>query len=258
MKKSVQRALAASAAALGACALLAPTAAAASPKVNESEFIAQVTAYANEHPADVEGFQELVRQLGGTSTASSQTLRLDEVPGLDPSTLQVGGVTTLGNFPSDVFTVNIVSGSVGATKIVTGSFNWRNNFAGQAAPLDFAALRFSSGCGTMTGHTSATKNLRGVSTNRATLRSAGVGTNAPIWNVNATTSGFENQADVGAFTVKYNTTGCGTKKVQAAFDYEANQGGSVISVGAGWGGLSVSYNGVGLELTKSSNAITIN
>ncbi|WGT48446.1 hypothetical protein [Tessaracoccus lacteus] len=183
---------------------------------------------------------------------------MDEVPGLDPTTVTPGGPTACGNFPDDVFTVSIVSGSVGTTKVVTGSFNWRDSFSGQGAPLDFAALRFSSGCGTMSGHASSTKSVTGASTKRTSLRSAGVGTNSPIWNVNATTSGFANQADVGAFTVKYDTKGCGSKKVQAAFDYEANQGGSVVSVSAGWGGLNIGYNSVGLELTKSSKAITIN
>lgn len=235
--------------ALGAIAPSGMATAADTTGISEASFVKKVQAYAIAHPGDIEGFEALVEELGGTSDSDSQTLYQSDIP---------GSVQARGNFPSDVFTVSIVRGSVGTAKVVTGSVNWRDNFAGQSAPLDFAALRFSSGCGTMSQHQAATYNLRGAKTNRATLRSAGVGTNAPIWNVNATTTAFENQADRTSVTVVYETKNCGSTKVQAAFDYEGNQGGSVVSVGAGWGGLSVGYNNVGLELTKSTGAITLN
>lgn len=73
-----------------------------------------------------------------------------------------------------------------------------------------------------------------------------MGSNAPIWNVDAITSGFENQVDRGTFQVPYNKASCGSTPVQAAFDSEGNQGGAITSVSASFAGLSVSYNSPGL------------
>lgn len=243
----------------GAQAVSPAAASVQSQTATEEAFAAQLVAFAEENPGDVAGFERLAIQLGGEVDSSTATLRTSEVPALRNGTgIRPGSRTARANFPSDVFTVSIVRGSVGNVAIVTGSFNWRDNFAGQAAPLDFAALRFSSGCGTISGLTASTRNVSGQVTNRATLRSAGVGTNAPIWNVDATTVGFVNQADRGSFTARYDLSTCGGTRVQAAFDYEGNQGGSVVSVSAGFAGLNVSYNNVGLELTKSTPPITLN
>lgn len=248
-------------AAILAVALLAAApstaSAATQPAVSEDEFAQQLLAYAENNPADVEGFKRLAESLGGDSASTSSTLTSDEVPGLKDTS---GGAVSpmAGNFPSDVFTVNIVKGTVGNTIIVTGSVDWRDNFAGQSAPFDIASLRFSSGCGTLSNLTSSTRDLRGNTTSRSSLREAGVGTNAPIWNVDSVTSGFENQADRGSFQARYDITNCGGTTVQAAFDYEGNQGGSLVSVSAGWGGLSVGYNAAGLVLKKSTQALSLN
>ncbi|MFT2691033.1 hypothetical protein [Clavibacter zhangzhiyongii] len=141
-------------------------------------------------------WKALITKLGGDARSTSSTLRSDEVPGIvgDPK----GVVRPAADFPDDVFTVNIVTGTVGDTVIVTGSVNWRDDFAGQGAPVDIAALRFSTNCGTLSDLTSSSTSVSGVSTSRTTLRDAGVGTNAPIWNVDAITDGFENQVDRGA------------------------------------------------------------
>lgn len=233
------------------------------PTVSEDEFSEQVMEYADDNPADVEGLKELAISLGGKVKSSSSTLYTDEVPELSDESVtdeDVSGaiVPMAGNFPSNVFTVNITVSSVGDTKIVTGSFNWRDDFAGQAAPFDVAALRFSDGCGGITNLMSSTYNVSGQRTDRTTLRNAGTSTNAPVWNVDAVTSGFANQADRGSFSAQFDTGACGSKTVRAAFDYEGNQGGALTSVSAGWGGLSVSYSNPGLILKKSTQPVTLN
>lgn len=233
------------------------------PAVSEDEFSERVLEYAEENPADVEGLEELATSLGGQVESNSSTLYTNEVPGLSDDSVTENSdsspITPMAsNFPSDVFTVNITVSSVGDTKIVTGSFDWRDDFAGQAAPFDVAALRFSDGCGGISNLTSSTVNVSGQQTERTTLRNAGTSTNAPVWNVDAITSGFENQADLGAFSAQFDTSACGGKTVRVAFDYEGNQGGSLASVSAGWGGLSVSYSNPGLVLKKSTQPVTLN
>lgn len=225
-------------------------------KVSEDAFASQVSAYAAAHPADVDGLKTLVSELGGVAQSTSSTLTEDEVPGLKAT--PSGEASTQANFPADVFTVNIVTGSIGDTIIATGSVNWRDDFAGQAAPFDIAALRFSSNCGTLSNLTSSSTSVSGASTARTSLRDSGVGSNAPIWNVDAITSGFENQVDRGSFQARYDTSTCGTTPVQAAFDYEGNQGGAITSVSASFAGLSVSYDSPGLTLRKSTQPVTIN
>ncbi|OUE18900.1 hypothetical protein BFL36_12730 [Clavibacter michiganensis] len=157
-----------------------------------------------------------------------------------------------------MFTVNVVTGTVGDIVIVTGSVNWRDDFAGQGAPVDIAALRFSTNCGTLSDLTSTSTSVSGVATDRTTLRDAGVGTNAPIWNVDAITDGFENQVDRGSFQATYDVSTCGTTPVQAAFDYEGNQRGVITSVSASFAGLTVGYDNPGLTLRKSTQPITVN
>lgn len=228
-------------------------------RVSEAVFTARMLEFVHANPADVEGFTKLAESLGGQVRSSSSTLYVDQVPGLSEELRsQSSSGSTQGDFPQDVFTVNIRVGSVGKTKIVTGSFDWRDNFAGQASPYDIAALRFSSGCGGPSSLSSSTKSVRGVVTDLASLRDAGVGTNAPMWNVDARTIAFENQADTGGFSAVFDMSKCGTQTVRAAFDYEGNQGGSLVSASAGWGGLSVSYSSPGLTLRKSTQAVSLN
>lgn len=256
MKKRTILAASLASAALGLAPVTAAHAADAASTPTEDAFAARVSDYANAHPADVQGLEALITSLGGKAQSTSSTLTTNEVPGL--AARPSGGATTLANFPSNVFTVNVVTGTVGDTVIVTGSVNWRDDFAGQAAPFDIAALRFSSSCGTLSNLTSSSKSVSGASTSRTSLRDSGVGSNAPIWNVDAITSGFENQVDRGTFQARYNKASCGSTKVQAAFDYEGNQGGAITSVSASFAGLSVSYNSPGLTLRKSTQPVTIN
>ncbi|CAQ03052.1 hypothetical protein ACR8AL_05055 [Clavibacter sepedonicus] len=178
------------------------------------------------------------------------------MPGLSGS--KDGLVRPAADFPEDVFTVNVVTGTVDNIGIVTGSVNWRDEFAGQAAPVDLAALRFSTNCGTPSDLTATSTSVSGVATDRTTLRDAGVGTNAPIWNVDAVTDGFENQVDRGSFQARYDVSACGTTPVQAAFDYEGNQRGVITSVSASFSGLSVGYDNPGLTFGKSTQPITVN
>lgn len=154
--------------------------------------------------------------------------------------------------------MSVVSSSHPATGVisVSGHWNWRDDFVGQGPPFDIAALQFSSGCGEFLSHSSATYKWDGTSTNRGTLRHTGVGTNSPLWNIDAQVSGFENYADNGVVATTYDKGAC-TGTVQAAFTYEGNIGGSLTSVSVGWGVLSVNYSGGDLKLQKSSAATTL-
>lgn len=232
------------------------------------EFFSAVDEYREENPGDVEGLNELVERLGGTlsvsteltgeADAASASRALDGADDEDSEPDDEGISTAVGNFPSDAFTVSVTSARHPASTVasVSGQWNWRDDFAGQAAPVDIAALGFSSGCGAITSHKSSTYSVGGKNTGLGTLRDSGVNTAAPMWNINAHTVGFENQADRGSVSVNYDVAEC-NGSVQAGFFYEGNQGGSVVSVSAGVGGVNVGYDAPGLTLQKSSSTTTI-
>ena len=66
------------------------------------------------------------------------------------------------------------------------------------------------------------------------------------------------QADHGYVYLQLTNT-CGkVVNVGADLTYEANQGGSVVSVSAGWGFLSVSYGSAGLKRQEGTSPIYFN
>lgn len=254
--------------ALGA-ALLAASPATAEESTTPEEFFSAVDQYRAQNPTDIEGLDELVQTLGGTldvstnatgpTTAVKATEAMAAVDSTSTSNTEAPVIeTAASNFPTDVFVVSVTSARHPASTVasVSGQWNWRDDFSGQAAPFDLATLGFSSGCGKISGHGSSTTSLEGDGTDVATLRDSGVSSNAPIWNIDARTSGFVNSADRGTVAVSYDVADC-SGSVQAGFIYEGNQGGSLVSVSAGWGALSVSYSSPGLILQKSSTTITI-
>ncbi|WP_141658781.1 hypothetical protein [Carbonactinospora thermoautotrophica] len=101
----------------------------------------------------------------------------------------------------------------------------------------------------------STYDERNRSTRLGYLKSSNLNNKAPIFGVRDHEVGFVSQADHGYMGVTLSKTCRGAREVAAAFDYEANQGGSVMSVSAGWGGLSVSYSNQGLTLQKGTNPI---
>lgn len=160
--------------------------------------------------------------------------------------------------PDDGFVVGIATSRHPASTVasVSGTWNWRDDFVGQGPPVDIAALRFSSNCVQYGSTSASTYRYDNVSTGRASLRSAGVGSGGPIWNIADGVSGFVNYTDHGTVTQSVDLAGC-SGAMQAAFDYEANIGGSVSSVSIGWGALSVNYGSQSTVLQKSTAATTL-
>ena len=88
------------------------------------------------------------------------------------------------------------------------------------------------------------------------LSDANVGAKAPIWKVNDFMSGFVMQAKNITASVVLKKSGCsGSQSVQSAWRYEANQSGTLSSISAGFGILSVSYSGSTLSVQKSSSVM---
>ncbi|MFK5691365.1 hypothetical protein ACI3EY_17035 [Ornithinimicrobium sp. LYQ92] len=226
--------------------------------ITAEEFHDAIADYRLENPQDIEGLESLVVSLGGDvsiSTSASgptdgRTANADMRN--DPS--EMGAL----DFPTDAFVVSIVSAShpASTTADISGHWNWRDDFVGQGAPVDIAALQLSSGCGQFLSHSSATYTYDGTSTNRGTLRESGVGTNSPTWNIDDAVSNFTNYADNGVVAVTYDKSDC-SGVVQAAFTYEGNNGGSLTGVSVGWGIMNVTYNSPNLFLQKSSSPTTI-
>lgn len=259
------RTLAAASAAVLVSLVLTQPAMAEVKKSDPDAFFVAVEEYQRAHPTDYEGLARVAEEYGGevqistNVTGPTSPTEAKRVMEYDSSTDDEPTFGPMANFPADAFTVSITSSAHPASSVVgmTGTANWRDNFAGQAAPFDIASLGFSSQCGTFASYSAATYAVGGGSTGLATLRDGGAGTGAPTWNVNAYTSGFANQADRILVSVSYDKAGCGTSNVQAGFIYEGNQGGSIVSVSAGFLGLSLSYSGAPLTLQKGTGAITI-
>lgn len=247
----------------------------AAERPKDSDFQVAVNSFADKHPGDLTGLQQLVHSLGGefqvsSTVSSSSSARAVEADIKDfvaddgrnsnaAKDSEAGEFGVTGNFRSDVFAVTIWSASnaSGTSAVVSGQTNWRDNFAGQAAPFDIGSIQFNRTCGTLSGHNVVTRTYAGKRTYGSTLRDAGVSNGAPVWNIDSRSVGFVNTADTARVSVTYNRSGCGSSTIQASYTYEGNQGGSLVGVSAGWGGLSVSYSNPGLTLQKSTGALTL-
>ncbi|MDY7530053.1 hypothetical protein [Cryobacterium sp. 10C2] len=99
-----------------------------------------------------------------------------------------------------------------------------------------------------------TYDTAGNTTSLGSLKDANVINHSPIYNVHDQESGFLNQADSGAALAWLTADNCPLNRYngQAAFTYDAFEGGSVNSVSASYGALSVSTSGSPLELQKST------
>ncbi|MEX0153548.1 hypothetical protein [Microbacterium sp. LMI1-1-1.1] len=241
-----------------------PAAHAAPSDLTHEEFIAQIENYQNEHPGDYVGLEQFVESIGGEFKVSTNITGPTTAEGAEEAlaknaVMSDGGVTAAaGSLPSDSFTVAITSFRQGTSPIVdvTGSWDWRDDFAGQTDPRDIASLGFNSSCGARSNPRATTQDLNGAVTNTTVLNNSGVATNSVVWEVDAAVSGFVNSADQGRVTVTWDTSGC-TDTLQAGFIYEGNQGGSLDSISASFGALSLGYSGGTLALQKSTAPLTL-
>lgn len=244
---------------------IAPAANAASAELTHDEFMAQIDAYQAENPGDYVGLEQLVESIGGefkisTNATGPTTAEGAEQVLAENATVPEGELLSAaaGTLPQDSFTVAVTSFRQGTSPIVdvTGSWDWRDDFAGQTDPRDVASLGFSSSCGTRSNFRAHTEDLNGSSTSTTSLYDSGVTSDAAVWEVNAAVSGFVNSADTGRVSVTWDTSGC-ADALQAAFIYEGNQGGALDSISASFGALSLGYSGSTLALQKSTAPITL-
>lgn len=227
-----------------------------------SSMTAEFQAFAVEHPWDFKAQDDLAMKLfghhvmvalDGSTSATTGTEAAKVLASVHHERL---GVIQPMAMPSDLFTVARSTVDIGTGIVAMGSWQFKSSWAGQAAPYDIAALEFSmSSCHRFTNYTAATSSQAGKSTHLGTLRDGGAGSHAPTWNVNDYENGFVSQAYKGAVSVVVTKGSCATSsQVGFQFRYEANQGGGLASVSAGWGILSVSYSGSSLHLQKSTTA----
>jgi hypothetical protein len=172
-----------------------------------------------------------------------------EAAALKAQTDAANGVMPLaGGIPTPW--IGVGSWSITGGKTFWGSWDFPDSWAGQGSPLDLAALEESTDSCTRTQNGgSNTFNALGAQTNLAYTRSVRPN-QSWLWNVNDYMSGFVSQADHGTVwfdIVRTATCGTRTLNVGVAFDYEANQGGSITGISFSLFGFSVSYSGVGLE-----------
>jgi len=228
-----------------------------------------VATFALRHPGDYVGLDREAVKATGTHAIVGTNERPGEVTPSRATTFMRrygGGSTTpipLGGIPS--FSLGVAATATGTgvvprgkplPYIVTGSWNFPDSWAGQASPTDEATLQFDMpSCVHMSNFRSATYTYKNGSTNLAFLKSSNVNNKAPIWSVSDKQSGFVAQADHGTVSLQLDNT-CGKAvSVGADFSYEANQGGSLVSVSAGWGFLSLSYSSGGLRRQQGTSPI---
>jgi hypothetical protein len=157
--------------------------------------------------------------------------------------------------PNDAFTLSITKINTESGWWFSGRWTFRKDFAGQTTPIDVASLQFKvDDCVKLEQESIHTWDYNNKATNLGTLRDAGAATKAPVWNVADRTSGFMNLAHYGTAAVFLDGVSCPLNHYDgaAAFTYDAIEGGSVGSVSASWGALSVSTSGTQLELQKST------
>lgn len=227
----------------------------------------EIETYIIAHPLDFVGIDSLVFRYTGEHIVIG-TVGVDgpmtaiEAQALRAETLASGQVGILSGIPA--FTVVVTSVALsGGGRAIWGTWDFPDSWAGQGAPADIAATSVSMNtCVQMSNiavWTYSTVSPPG-STNLGTLRSVQPALGV-VWNINDYVSGFQDMADRGTTRVEVRRgSGCPTTvQVGAAFDYEANRGGSILGVSLSFGFFSVTYTGYDLQpLHLGTNPIYFN
>ncbi len=247
--------------------LLAP----ATPTLARSDnsINAEISAFVLNHPKDFVGLDKLafkytgkhiavaIAGVDGELTAVEAQAAFAAQDAAAPASI----VSTLG-IPNFGVWVTSVALSGGGWQF-WGTWDFPDAWAGQDAPVDLAQLSFQMNpCMRMSNYaiwTYAVTTPPG-STNLGTLRST-AGFTGGLWNVADRTSGFQNLADRGTTRIEVRRgTGCpgGALQIAAAFDYESNQGGGVLSVSPSFAFFSVQYSGSPLTNHQGTPPIYVN
>ncbi|MEU1812770.1 hypothetical protein [Micromonospora aurantiaca (nom. illeg.)] len=163
--------------------------------------------------------------------------------------------------PTDAFSVAItLNYDLYLNRVVTGSWNFRDNYVNGSDPDDVATIQSNLGGGCFRTGALVRKaaDYTGADyTGQTYIDDGGVG-GSPIFGIRDRTSGFKLLTDNGYFKATYNKTGasgCGSTKLGAQFQYEHNQDGSGgFSASAGWGFFNISYANGGSKLRKGTSA----
>lgn len=142
-------------------------------------------------------------------------------------------------------------------RLVTGTWNFPDDWAGQEDPIDSAALTTNlPRCYHIKSLHVDTYDVNFKATHRGNLRNANVGSNSPIWDINDQAVGFNDQADSGAVSVIFKRK-CKRRHANlgAEFVYQATEHGSVLSVSAGWKFLTVNTSGRTLKRQTSTKPL---
>lgn len=223
----------------------------------------QFIEYAQANPEDYAGIDALSQKLFGTRYYVLLPGEKEEVTGkqaaakkafIDRTSDDKYGILSL---PVDTFGITVARSTVSTGVYVTGSVTFKSTYAGQEAPHDVASLQFAApSCITLSNHGIGTSSTSGATTNVGYLSDANVANKAPIWRINDHTVGFSNQAHRSSAYVLLRKSGCsGSQSISAAHRYEHNKNGSLASISASWGRLSLGYSGSPQTLQKSSSVM---
>jgi len=230
---------------------------------------AEIDTFMDRHPTDYVGIDRLLTKYGlppmivrvdgidrDLTSAEAEAI-LQQRQATSPS----GGVTPM-SVPVDAFSVNItIQYDLYLNRVVTGSWNFRDDYVNGSASDDVATVQtnLGGGCFRTGGITRKAADYAGVDHTSLTYVDDGGVNGSPIFGVRDSTSGFKLLTDNGYFKVVFNKTGasgCTSAKLGAEFQYEHNQDGSGgFSATAGWGAFSVSYADPGSKLRKSTSAV---
>lgn len=215
------------------------------------------------NPTDYAGIDMISRELTGQHYWVKLPGLAGEVTGTEATNILAttnNQKTPRANLPIDTFSIAIGRATVASGVYVTGSVIFKSTYAGQAAPFDYSSLQFNiPDCMSLTGHSIKTYSGTGALTGLGFLSNANLANDAPIWRIDDKVSGFTNLAHRSAASVLVSKSGCsGASTVQAAYIYEHNQVGTVSSVSASFGILSLVYSNTPLKLKKSSSVMTWN
>ncbi|MET8089511.1 hypothetical protein [Micromonospora sp. NPDC005220] len=232
---------------------------------------AEIDAYQSQHPTDYTGIDQLLTKYGLppmqvrvngidrdlTSTEAETVLASREAAAKSaPSDFGVLAV------PTDAFSVAMtLNYDLNTNRVVTGSWNFRDNYVNGSAPDDVATIQTNlggGGCFRTGALTRKAADYTGADHTSATYIDDGGVNGSPIFGIRDTVSGFKLLTDNGYFKATFNKTGasgCGSTKLGAQFQFEHNQDGSPgFSASAAWGLFSISYSNGGSKLRKSTTA----
>lgn len=228
-----------------------------------------IQAYELANPLDLAGLGRLVQ----AATGKAMLVTTDDSSGfVSPATAQAhlnsvdqvgpsspGRVQPYTTLPSNFFAVSFAWVPITGpprTVVAHGVWNFPDSHQIGASPDDFSSIQTQRGCSSFGPIRTITYNYKNQRTsNAAFLYSSGLSSGAPISEIVDRNSGFVSNADHGYTDVSIQNTGaCDTHQVGGSYSYKTEYGGSVVSVSAGWGFLSVTLGGGSHSLQHSTGA----